>query len=95
VSAASLVVCVPRFDLPGGWSLRWRVGVGDRWVLPGVPFAVAAGATEIAVRIEVAAPAIWLEATARFSVDVMPAGMTRVSIPARAISRVFAPPRRG
>jgi hypothetical protein len=90
MSAASLVVCVPTF-VPPGCSLRWHVGVGDRWVAPGAQLIVEAGATEIAVRVEMAAPAMWLDATALFLVDVMPAGVTRVVIPTSAISRLFAP----
>jgi hypothetical protein len=90
VSAAALVVLVPAF-VPAGWSVRWCVRVGDCWAAPGARFAVEPGMTDFAVRVEAAAPAIWLQATARFTVEVMPQGTTKVALPAHAISRAFAP----
>jgi hypothetical protein len=88
MSDASLVIMGPAFA-PPGWSLQWRVGVSDHWAPPGVPFAVPPGATEVAIEVEATAPQTWIAATARLRVDVPPAGVTRVAIPARTIRDIF------
>jgi hypothetical protein len=93
MSDPSLVIMVPAFA-PPGWSLQWRVGVSDHWVAPGMPFAVPPGATDVAIEVEATAPKAWIVATARLRVDVPPAGVTRVAIPARTIRDIFAPRQR-
>jgi len=78
VSAGAVVVQVPWPTSAG--PLRWRVGVGDRWGLPGQRLASPPGLTEVTLVFQLTTANLWLEATSRFPVHVAPEGTTVVRL---------------
>jgi hypothetical protein len=77
VSAGAVVVQVPW--LPVG-PLCLRVGVGDRWGIPGQRLAAPPGLTVVTLVLQLTTANLWLEATSRFPVYVAPEGTTVVRL---------------
>jgi hypothetical protein len=78
VSAGAVVVQVPWPTSAG--PLRVRVGVGDRWGIPGQRLAAPPGLTMVTLTFQLTTANLWLEATSRFPVSVAPEGTTVVRL---------------
>ncbi len=89
INASAVVVRVPLLSL-AGFPLRWRVCVGDSWGDPGDQITVPPGPLVVAIVAKTVTPAIWVEATIRFPIDVDPKGITVVTVPLGNVLGAFA-----